>query len=72
MGGDAPSRAPSSYPTLAERPVGQKIGDIYRERLRQFTDTGQYEGQGLVPCGYSRPLLSPLHISHPAVAVTKL
>lgn len=48
MGGEAVSRAPSSLPKLAERPVGQHITNIYRDRLRQFTSGGQYQGQNLV------------------------
>jgi hypothetical protein len=65
MGGDASLRAPSFYPTLVERPVGQRITGIYLDRLRQFTDTGQYSGQNLVSYGYSRPVLFFLRISHP-------
>ncbi|KAJ5161196.1 hypothetical protein N7492_006588 [Penicillium capsulatum] len=52
MGGEAPHLAPapatSSLPRLAERPVGQRITKIYTDRLKQFTATGQYEGQNLV------------------------
>lgn len=51
MGGDAPHLAPTpsnSLPRLAERPVGQRITKIYTDRLKQFTATGQYEGQNLV------------------------
>jgi alpha-mannosidase len=53
MGGEtyrniAPSAASSSYPQLAIRPVGQQITHIYRDRLRQFTDNGQYKEQGLM------------------------
>lgn len=48
MGGEAPSRAPSSLPKMAAHPVGQHIRDIYLDRLRQFTARGQYEGQNLV------------------------
>lgn len=53
MGGEthrnmAPSVASSSYPQLAVRPVGQQITHIYRDRLRQFTDNGQYREQGLL------------------------
>ncbi|KAI1978411.1 Glycoside hydrolase, 38 vacuolar alpha mannosidase [Ophidiomyces ophidiicola] len=48
MGGEAPRGAPSNYPTFADKPVGQKISGIYRDRLRQFTATGQYQGQNLV------------------------
>ncbi|EER25893.1 Glycosyl hydrolases family 38 protein [Coccidioides posadasii C735 delta SOWgp] len=48
MGGEAPRGAPSNYPTFAEKPVGQKITSIYKDRLRQFTATGQYQGHNLV------------------------
>jgi alpha-mannosidase len=47
MGGE-PSSKPSSYPKLAARPVGQQIHNIYKDRLRQFTDGGQYRGQNLI------------------------
>lgn len=51
MGGETPHLAPASAPSLprlAERPVGQRITQIYTDRLRQFTSAGQYEGQNLV------------------------
>ncbi|EEP82819.1 hypothetical protein UREG_07684 [Uncinocarpus reesii 1704] len=48
MGGEAPRGAPSNYPPFAEKPVGQKISGIYKDRLRQFTATGQYQGHNLV------------------------
>jgi hypothetical protein len=57
MGGEAPLRAPSSYPKLAAHPVGQHIKDIYIDRLRQFTANGQYERQNLV--SYARPFHLP-------------
>ncbi|KAJ5625617.1 Alpha-mannosidase [Penicillium lagena] len=38
----------SSYPQLALRPVGQKIPNIYRERIAQFTAPGQYEEHNLL------------------------
>ncbi|KAK5939733.1 Glycoside hydrolase, 38 vacuolar alpha mannosidase [Knufia obscura] len=38
----------SSYPKLAERPVGKQIQSIYTDRLRQFTDQGQYREQSLL------------------------
>ncbi|KZF25892.1 glycoside hydrolase family 38 protein [Xylona heveae TC161] len=52
MGGETSNRAPSSYPTLAKYPVGQKIQSIYKDRLRQFTDGGQYGGQSLLSVLY--------------------
>lgn len=57
MGGEAPRGVPSSYPTFAEKPVGQKIANLYRDRLRQFTATGQYQGQNLVAYVLFMPLL---------------
>lgn len=41
----------SSYPKLVERPVGKQIHSIYQDRLKQFTDQGQYKEQGLL--GYA-------------------
>ncbi|KAF2151705.1 glycoside hydrolase family 38 protein [Myriangium duriaei CBS 260.36] len=52
MGGDSRSTTPnpaSSYHKLATRPKGKQIHSIYKDRLRQFTDGGQYRGQGLLP-----------------------
>ncbi|KAK3706335.1 Glycoside hydrolase, 38 vacuolar alpha mannosidase [Vermiconidia calcicola] len=52
MGGEANSIMVSpfsaSYPQLAERPVGKQINSIYRQRLGQFLDQGQYKKQGLM------------------------
>jgi alpha-mannosidase len=42
MGGEASQRAPSSYPKLVTRPVGQRPNNIYTDRLGQFTAGGQY------------------------------
>lgn len=39
---------PSILPRAPQHPVGQRIKSIYTDRLRQFTQTGQYEGQNLV------------------------
>ncbi|KAK2865183.1 hypothetical protein FQN49_003829 [Arthroderma sp. PD_2] len=47
MGGEAPKHVPP-YPVLAERPVGQHITSIYKDRLRQFTATGQYQKHNLL------------------------
>lgn len=38
----------ASYPKLAERPKGKQIHHIYRDRLRQLTDGGQYRRQSLL------------------------
>jgi alpha-mannosidase len=49
MGGEIQqtARNVSQYPKLVERPVGQRIHNIYRDRLRQFTSEGQYESRNL-------------------------
>jgi alpha-mannosidase len=67
MGGEthhnmAPSVASSSYPQLAIRPVGKQITHIYRDRLRQFTDNGQYREQGLMAKLYDGRLSDEEHI----------
>jgi alpha-mannosidase len=67
MGGEthrnaAPSVASSSYPQLAIRPVGQQITHIYRDRLRQFTDNGQYREQGLMAKLYDGRLSGEDHV----------
>ncbi|KAJ5884878.1 CAZyme family GH38 [Penicillium taxi] len=55
MGGDSPAvtrltpiPASKTLPVLAERPVGQRITKIYTDRLKQFTDAGQYKEQNLI------------------------
>lgn len=49
MGGEQHAIPVSSdYPKLAAGPVGKQINRIYQDRLRQFTDGGQYYGQGLM------------------------
>ncbi|PVI03758.1 glycoside hydrolase family 38 protein [Periconia macrospinosa] len=53
MGGDVHRNPPTpvsteGYPKLAAGPVGKQIEGIYRDRLRQFTDGGQYREQGLI------------------------
>ncbi|PSK60530.1 Alpha-mannosidase [Elsinoe australis] len=50
MGGETkPTTAmASNYPKLAERPKGKQIHSIYRGRLQQFVDNGQYREQGLL------------------------
>lgn len=48
MGGGQDSPSGSSYPVLAPRPVGQWISKLYKDRLHQFTSTGQYESQNLL------------------------
>ncbi|KAF2019885.1 glycoside hydrolase family 38 protein [Aaosphaeria arxii CBS 175.79] len=52
MGGESHRIMPftkSEYPAIAETPVGKQIHRIYQDRLRQFTDGGQYREQGLLP-----------------------
>jgi alpha-mannosidase len=39
----------STYPRMAAKPVGKQIHNLYTDRLRQFTDNGQYRNQGLLP-----------------------
>ena len=59
MGRAAPLSSNTSYPKLAQRPVGQQIRSIYTDRLRQFTANGQYEGHNLVSCGFTVPYSHP-------------
>lgn len=50
MGGECHRVVPVSreYPQLAAGPVGKQIHRIYQDRLKQFTDSGQYREQGLI------------------------
>lgn len=48
------SNLTSTYPQLAGRPVGQRIPNIYRERISQFTAPGQYEEQNLLAFVFSK------------------
>lgn len=43
-----PSTTSSAYPQLAHHPVGQRIANLYRARINQFTTAGQYENQNLL------------------------
>jgi len=55
MGGETASRpSTGSYPRLAAGPVGKKIHNIYTNRLRMFTDNGQYYDDGLLACVHTR------------------
>lgn len=38
----------ANYPKLAAGPVGKQIHHIYQDRLKQFTDGGQYREQGII------------------------
>jgi alpha-mannosidase len=44
----ANSSSDLSYPQLAARPVGQKISDLYRQRIGLLTAPGQYEEENLL------------------------
>ncbi|MCJ1445098.1 MAG: Alpha-mannosidase 2C1 [Stictis urceolatum] len=51
MGGETSSKlvaAESDYPKLVSRPVGKQIRSIYKGRINQFTDGGQYRENGLM------------------------
>lgn len=76
MGGEAPHLAPTpasrSLPRLAERPVGQRITKIYTDRLRQFTDPGQYEGQNLVAKYYEAVTSDSDHVKLSVYSVPNL
>lgn len=49
MGGESQIKlgGTPTFPKLSAAPVGQKIQGIYKDRLRQFSDPGQYESQNL-------------------------
>lgn len=49
MGGETQTKisGTSSFPKLSTGPVGQKIHNIYKDRLGQFSGHGQYESQNL-------------------------
>ena len=48
MGGDSATKKKSYVlPRLSAGPVGKQIHDIYRDRLQQFTEDGQFAGQNL-------------------------
>ncbi|WEW59996.1 Glycoside hydrolase, 38 vacuolar alpha mannosidase [Emydomyces testavorans] len=72
MGGEAPRGAPSNYPTFAEKPVGQKISNIYRDRLRQFTATGQYQGQNLLAKFFEATVDDEQHVKLSVYSVPNL
>ncbi|KAI9682882.1 MAG: Glycoside hydrolase, 38 vacuolar alpha mannosidase [Trizodia sp. TS-e1964] len=48
MGGESKTKLSSSIPKLAAGPVGQKIRNIYKDRLGQFSSRGQYERTNLL------------------------
>ena len=66
MGGEQNSKMASAssshYPQLAVRPVGKQIHHIYRDRLGQFTDRGQYKHESLWAKMYDGRLSGEDHI----------
>ncbi|KAI8208184.1 Alpha-mannosidase [Colletotrichum sp. SAR 10_86] len=48
MGGGRELKNKSDYPALAQRPVGQWISNIYKERINQFYSSGQWEKYNLL------------------------
>ncbi|EDN07767.1 alpha-mannosidase [Histoplasma capsulatum] len=72
MGGDSRLPSTSSYPTLVHRPVGQKVWSIYKDRLRQFTDGGQYSGQNLVAKYYEATNDDEQHVKLSVYSVPNL
>lgn len=50
MGGetDLAAKPKTSYPRRAPGPVGHKISNIYKERISQFTSSGQWEKNNLL------------------------
>ena len=54
MGGDSKASkatggaAKSDYPQLAPGPVGQRISNIYKERISQFYSGGQWDQVNLL------------------------
>ena len=49
MGGETAESAKlkSTYPKLSEKPIGQWIPNLYKDRISQFYSGGQYEGKNL-------------------------
>jgi len=49
MGGDTKGNtAKADYPQLAPGPVGQRISNIYKERISQFYSGGQWDQVNLL------------------------
>ena len=59
MGGETTknTRTLTTYPIRAAHPVGKQIHGIYRDRLGQFTSSGQYETKNLLALVESPELL---------------
>ena len=56
MGGGTPQNnvVSSGYPRFSAAPKAKQIHSIYRDRLRQFTDEGQYYENGLLSYVWER------------------
>lgn len=74
MGGESQLKASSAvqYPKLAERPVGQHIHNIYRDRLAQFTSTGQYGSRNLASMLYEGRVCDEEHVKLSVYSVPNL
>ncbi|PGH15631.1 hypothetical protein AJ79_02224 [Helicocarpus griseus UAMH5409] len=72
MGGNSQVPTATSYPTLVQRPVGQQINSIYKDRLRQFTDGGQYSGHNLVAKYYEATNNDEQHVKLSVYSVPNL
>lgn len=78
MGGGRNTPLSSAYPQLVQKPVGKQIQSIYTDRLRQFTDQGQYSDQSLLAKLYhhttnedkyiKKSVYSPPNLSRPTFA----
>ncbi|TKA82239.1 hypothetical protein B0A55_01689 [Friedmanniomyces simplex] len=66
MGGEShrnlTSLSSAKYPQLAARPKGKQIHHIYRDRLGQFTNNGQYKQQSLLAKLYDGRLSDEPHV----------
>ncbi|KAK0898065.1 Glycoside hydrolase, 38 vacuolar alpha mannosidase [Friedmanniomyces endolithicus] len=66
MGGEThrnlTSASSAKYPQLATRPKGKQIHHIYRDRLGQFTNNGQYKHQSLLAKLYDGRLSGDPHV----------
>lgn len=48
MGGGGVSFSQESYPILVKQPVGVPAGNILKERIGKFTQSGQYDKVNLL------------------------
>ena len=55
MGGETTETAKpkGTYPKLSEKPVGQLIANLYKDRIGQFYGGGQYEHNNLRAYAFS-------------------